>query len=98
MAGYNTVRFIEHLKTKWGGRPCPMCQLGPWEIQDSIYQLMQFNNGNLVIGGPILPLIPIVCKNCGHTVLVNAIISGAMPPSPPPPSVPSTVGLGGPTT
>jgi hypothetical protein len=75
----NTGLFLEHLKKKWGGRPCQMCGIGNWNVQTSAYELRQFFQGNLVVGGgPVIPVIPVVCTNCGNTVLVNALVSGAI--------------------
>ena len=76
--------IISFLKEKWGERACPMCGKGPWSVQDRVFQLTEFHQGNLVVGGPLIPVIPVSCGNCGHTVLVNAIISGAMPAELPP--------------
>jgi len=89
MSKYDTNKLIAHLKVKWAGRPCPMCLVGNWEVQDSIFQIMEFNEGSLVIGGPIVPLVPVTCKNCGNTILLNAIVSGAHVPPPiaPPPGI-----------
>jgi len=82
MAKYDVKKIIEHLENKWGGRPCPMCQVGSWQVQDAIFQIMEFNKGALVMGGPVVPLIPVTCNNCGYTVLLNAIITGILvPPS-----------------
>jgi hypothetical protein len=82
MAKFDSKKFINHLQEKWKARPCPMCGSGPWNIQDSTYQLMEFTEGVLRIGGPVIPVVPVICANCGHTVLVNAIISGVVQPSP----------------
>ena len=78
-AKLDATRLIEHLRTKWLGTPCPMCHVVNWTVQDSIYQLLQFNQGVLRIGGPVIPVIPVVCNNCGNTVLVNAITAGLLP-------------------
>lgn len=70
---------LDHLKSKWGGRPCQMCGTGSWTVQTSAYELRQFFQGSLVVGGsPVIPVVPVVCTNCGNTVLVNAIIAGAL--------------------
>jgi ribosomal protein S27AE len=84
VAKIDNTKVISHLQTKWGSRPCPMCGKGPWNVQDSTYQLMEYNEGGFVVGGPIIPVIPVICGNCGNTVLVNAILSGVMEPSAPP--------------
>jgi hypothetical protein len=76
MAKFDGKKMVEHLRTKWGGRSCPMCSAGNWNVQDSTYQLIEFNQAGFVIGGPVIPVIPIVCSNCGNTILVNAITAG----------------------
>ncbi|MBA0014167.1 MAG: hypothetical protein H0Z53_00880 [Nitrosospira sp.] len=80
MAIFDTKKVIDFLSEKWGNRDCQMCGKGPWEVQDKAFQLMEFHQGNLVVGGPLIPVIPVTCTNCGNTVLVNAIISGAIKP------------------
>lgn len=39
---------------------------------------MEFNKGGLVIGGQVIPIIPITCDNCANTLFVNAILSGVL--------------------
>jgi hypothetical protein len=86
MAKFDTQKLIEHLSVKWKQKPCPLCGGGPWNVQDTTYQLMEFSEGGaLVLGGPILPVIPVICANCGNTVLVNAVVSKVINPSVPPP-------------
>ena len=69
--------FIEHLKEKWKGSACPLCKSGSWTVSDKVFELREYHDGNLVIGGsPIVPVVPVTCDNCGNTVLVNSIISG----------------------
>jgi hypothetical protein len=82
MADIKTDAVIAFLNSKWGNRSCPMCNKGPWSVQDRVFQLNEFHQGNLVVGGPLIPVIPVSCGNCGHTVLVNAIIAGVLPAEP----------------
>jgi len=82
MAEIKTDAVIAFLNSKWGNRSCPMCNKGPWSVQDRVFQLNEFHQGNLVVGGPLIPVIPVSCGNCGHTVLVNAIIAGVLPAEP----------------
>ena len=72
----DSEKIIEHLKSKWKGRSCPMCNKGPWNVQDSAYELRRFHGGSMLLGGPIIPVIPISCNNCGNTLLINAIMAG----------------------
>ncbi len=80
MAGIDDKKLIAHLAAKWTGRPCPMCGAANWNAQNSSFQLMEFHGGNVVIGGPVIPVVPITCANCGNTVLINAIVAGVLSP------------------
>lgn len=54
-----------------------MCQVGNWNVNDTVFELREFHGGGMVIGGgPIYPVVPVSCNNCGHTVLVNAVMTG----------------------
>jgi hypothetical protein len=74
-------KIIDYLKQKWQGRPCPMCQTANWVVQGSCFQLMTYHSGNIVLGGPVIPVIPITCNNCSNTILINAILTGIIKPS-----------------
>jgi hypothetical protein len=75
-------KAIEYLREKWRGNPCPMCRVVQWSVLPSIYQLPQFNPLGMVVGGSLIPVFPVVCNNCGNTILVNAITAGLLPPTP----------------
>jgi len=76
MSKINPQQVIEHLKVKWGDAPCPMCSHKTWDVAIAVFELREYFQGGLVVGGStILPLIPITCQNCGNTVLINAIIA-----------------------
>lgn len=77
MSDIESEKLIQHLKTKWAGRRCPLCNTGNWNVSDKVYELREFHGGGLVIGNiPIVPVVPITCDNCGNTVLVNSIVAG----------------------
>jgi hypothetical protein len=72
------TRFVA---AKW--RPpfqCPYCLTNNWNITHEVFQLTEFSGAGLVIGGPVVPIAPVTCNNCGHTVLLNAIIAGVIEP------------------
>jgi len=72
-------KIIQYLNEKWQKRPCPMCGVGNWSVQDRVFELREFHGGSLVVGGtPIIPIIPVICNNCGNTILINAIIAGVV--------------------
>lgn len=82
MAAIESKKVISFLSEKWGEKKCPMCNHDAWEVQDKVFQLSEFHQGNLVVGGPLVPVIPVTCTNCGNTILVNALIAGAIDPKP----------------
>lgn len=61
---------------------CPICGGQHWTLNNKVWELREFNNGNFVLGGntSIMPLLSLSCNGCGNTVLLNAIQLGAVPP------------------
>jgi len=81
-------RFNEWLRTKWHHGACPVCQTNSYTAGSAIFQMFEFAGGGLRLGGgPIYPVIPVVCANCGYTVFINAIVAGALA-APPLPTAP----------
>jgi hypothetical protein len=74
MSDYDQEKLMAFVKEKWKGANCPMCGGGDWSIQNKIFKLMEFTKQGLVVGGPVIPVIPVVCNNCGNTILMNAIV------------------------
>jgi hypothetical protein len=52
---------------------CFLCGTRDWQLGDGIVNLMLSDQagGELVGGGRVLPSVPLVCTNCGNTVLLN---------------------------
>lgn len=79
MANINQDKLINILNEKWGNKPCNMCGTGNWLVSDKVFELREFNNGDLIIGGgPITPLVTITCSECGNTILINPIAIGVL--------------------
>jgi hypothetical protein len=80
----NTV--IRFMNEKWGlvSPVCSMCGRNQLNVADRVFELREFNGGNLVVGGEasICPVIPVTCANCGHIVFVNAIAAGIVQANP----------------
>ena len=74
-----TKNVIQHLNSKWGDISCPMCGSNNWFVSDRVYELREYHNGNLTVGGvPLFPVVPVTCSNCGNTVMVSALKAGAI--------------------
>ncbi len=55
-----------------------MCDANKWGISDKAMELREFNQGSLLVGGSLQPVIPVNCGNCGYTILVNGLIAGVV--------------------
>jgi len=76
---------FEFLQAKWKDRPCPMCGQDSWSIQQGVFALLELHEKGVAIGSSspspvhpaaeVVPVVPVVCKSCGNTVLVNAIVA-----------------------
>lgn len=76
MSKINTERLIQHLQEKWEAQPCPMCGARQWNVQDKSFELREFHSGDFVVGSSsVIPVIPVICSDCGNTILVNSLIA-----------------------
>ena len=59
-------KVVSRLNEK-GLRECPMCHSNQFTIVDGFQQLMVNKEltSAFVVGGPIIPVVAIVCNNCG---------------------------------
>lgn len=78
MAKFDQQAVLAHLQEKWTSRLCPACKSNSWNIQDSTYQLTEFNPEGMVIGGPVVPVLAVLCSNCGYMMMFNALSVGAV--------------------
>lgn len=69
-------KAINYLNNKWHEKICPICKGTNWDIHPELYELRQFNGGNMVLGGPLIPMLVIECTNCGNTISINAMRAG----------------------
>ena len=60
---------------------CPLCKKKQWSISDTVWQLPEYFQGGLRVGGPIFPVISITCNNCGNTYFLNAVVAGIVRPA-----------------
>jgi hypothetical protein len=56
---------------------CPVCGVSDWVIGTHYVALvLQDDPVHLKLTGTIYPLVPLVCRNCGNTQLINANVLG----------------------
>ncbi|MEK6891882.1 MAG: hypothetical protein AABX25_01730 [Nanoarchaeota archaeon] len=73
-------KIDESIKRKTGqtNLKCPVCTNDNFTVVDGFTNdsLIDTIGGNIILGGRVLPSIPIVCTNCGNTFFLNAKILG----------------------
>ncbi len=71
-------RIIEWLQTHWvGGQHCSICGHTDWLVNDRIFHLQEYLPE--FPQPPVShPVVPVICRNCGHTVYFNAIHLGVL--------------------
>jgi len=72
-------KLVSFIKTKW--KPpyaCACCGANNWNVTQEVFQMTEFTQAGLVLGGPVVPLAPVTCNNCGNTVLLNALMAGVV--------------------
>ena len=68
---------IAWLADKWRDTHCPYCDALSWAVGETVQILAAFpiSYGK----GRFSPAFTVMCTNCGHTSLVNAIVAGIVP-------------------
>ena len=56
---------------------CPQCGHREHSTADLI-SAPNFTPGSMIIGGPTVPMLPVICNNCGHVRLFAAVLMGLM--------------------
>jgi predicted RNA-binding Zn-ribbon protein involved in translation (DUF1610 family) len=62
---------IQWLQEKWVTLRCPYCDSTAWEVGSPF--VLRTTTAVLT------PHFPVMCSNCGNTVLINAVRAGLMP-------------------
>ncbi len=57
---------------------CSFCGNNTWNISSKIFELLEFDANGLQLGGPVYPVVPITCNNCGNTLFINALVAGLL--------------------
>lgn len=65
---------------KHGMPTCIICQSQNFVLNDTLFELREFDFGSLVAGtqSTIFPVVPLTCKTCGHSHLFNAVLMGLL--------------------
>jgi hypothetical protein len=72
---------VAWLQERLPGLRCPLCNQDKFTIGELLASPIVVNN-IINLGTPV-PLIPVVCNNCGNTLLFSAVAIGLVPPAQP---------------
>lgn len=69
---------IQRVQERTGGqKPCVLCGKTQWTIQEKFVAMSVSDDPTaVVLGGSVLPTVPVVCGHCGNTHFLNLIILG----------------------
>ena len=75
-------KILEHIKKKVKFLDkCPMCHKpATLELLDEMFEVRESTDDpkKITLGGKMIPVIVVVCKNCGYTMFFNAFATGAI--------------------
>ncbi|MFP6583795.1 MAG: hypothetical protein VCD00_14745 [Candidatus Hydrogenedentota bacterium] len=71
--------IVRQIRKNWiHEASCPLCGRHDWAVQHELYELRQHNGNNVIGGETVIPIVPVTCKKCGNTVMINGIIAGVV--------------------
>jgi len=74
---------LARLKERGGDKSivCTVCRQTKWIMGDHLVTPIIFRQGGFFMGGgAAYPVIMLVCNHCGHTLYINAVMMGLVPP------------------
>lgn len=72
-------RLDKYLK-KINSSSCPLCGNQKWVITGDVFQVSDYKKKGDRSGGAILPVVPIICTNCGNILFINALVAKLIDP------------------
>ena len=76
-------KVVSLITQKWKNWTCPFSGDSNWIVADHAVTPMTIGQGgSIIMGGANYPQVMLICKTCGYTVFINAVLVGIFPPSP----------------
>ena len=70
----NKEKLLKTINAKWLTKKCPMCGNNNWTIDDDMMTMVCIGKDkSLQLGGKMVPVVTITCKECGNTIFVNPL-------------------------
>lgn len=78
----NKQKIVMEITKKVQDLKCPMCFSKNFTLTEGYFaHVLQNDLKNINIGGKNVPVVPIVCKNCGYILEFAAGVLGLLPKS-----------------
>ena len=71
---FDFAKFCNTMKQKWITPQCQLCHQGDFALKRLKIHTGNDNEGMTCDVCEVMPLVAIICKNCGHTVFVNPMV------------------------
>ena len=71
-------KIVEWVNTRSKFHNCPSCGDNNWTVGDDLLNMMPYNGGNLVLGGPAYPAAFLVCNHCAYVRQYMAVPMGLL--------------------
>jgi len=72
----NAEKAGKYLEEKWGAATCPMCKCDKLVLSLPVYEINEYGVPAEAHRTAVMPLIAVMCDNCGLVLHVNAIAAG----------------------
>lgn len=75
------IEIMDFIDETWKNGICPICcNNGGLSVKNRLFELREFNDGDLVVGGnqASLPVVAVTCTKCGYVRLISAIEIGIL--------------------
>ena len=70
----NKNKLIDTINQKWVTKNCPLCGNNNWNIDDDMMTMIGVGKDRSIqLGGKIIPVVAITCRECGNTIFVNPL-------------------------
>ena len=75
----NREQLISKINDKWKSKECQLCKANNWEIANDLVTLVGVSeHRSIQLGGQFMPLVSMVCRECGNTLLINPLVLGCV--------------------
>jgi len=69
------INFLKEKISFYLKKNCQFCDHNNWVLSDTLFEIREFTGGNIIIDNntSVMPLIVIICGNCGNMIFINAV-------------------------